>query len=164
MFGYEYMSRELDPNLFGTQPRNPSSNWETQVGSGSPGWGSWALEVTKLTQRVEKIRLELDEWLKTANLRIEKNLTKAAVLEQRFDQAMIEIREKMALLAGKLKERQIMEGKIESLLERHNQVIQSFESRLAQAIRTIDEQQSLIQKQQAQLDENRRTMERLKRL
>jgi len=166
------MRRQLDPNLFGAGSIPVSSEPTDSVGM----YGSYesddsnrqlalnAVQIEKLSQKIEKIRGELDEWLKTSNLRMERTGAKATVVEQRFEQGFQDIREKMVLLAGKIKERRVNDGKIESLLERHNQIIQNFESRLSQALRTIDEQQQVIQRQMVMLDENRRYIERIKKL
>lgn len=168
------MRRQLDPNIFGSNQRPLQGGDSDTVGM----FGSIESkednrfstqdiairQVEELDRKVERIRSELDEWLKTANLRIERNMTRSTTVEQRLDDALKDIREKLAFLAGKVKERQAAEGKIESLLERHNQIISNFEIRLSQASRTIEEQNALIRKQQAALDENRHYIERIKRL
>ena len=152
------MKRQLDPHLFGT------SLTEFRPKPDSSAANPFSPQAQLLGEKIEKIRQELDEWLKAANLRIERTNTKATVVDQRLDQALQDIREKMAFLAGKVKERQTHDSKIESMLERHNQIVQNFESRIAHALKTIEEQRDLIQKQHIQLDESRRYIERVKRL
>ena len=98
------------------------------------------------------------------NLRLEKCAQKTQLLEERAALTGRENHEKLATLYSKIKETQNSDFKFASLIERHNQIVQSFELRLTQSQRLIENQAVQLTKQQDLIDDARRQLEKLKRL
>lgn len=118
----------------------------------------------ELSSRIEKVRYEVQEWVKSLNLRFEKAVQRVQILEERLSLAARDNHEKLATLYSKIKETQNSDFKFASLIERHNQIVQSFELRLTQAQRLIENQAVQLAKQQELIDDGRRQLERLKRI
>lgn len=118
----------------------------------------------EISGRIEKLRYEVQEWAKSLNLRLEKTAQKTQFLEERSVVTVRENHEKLATLYSKIKESQNSDFKFASLIERHNQIVQSFELRLTQSQRLIENQAVQLAKQQDLIDDARRQLEKLKRL
>ena len=118
----------------------------------------------EISQKIDKTKYEVQEWVKSLNLRLEKALQRIQALEERFKVASQDTHEKMATLYSKIKENQNSDMKFASLIERHNQIVQSFELRLTQSHRLIENQALQLAKQQELIDDARRQLEKLKKL
>ncbi len=161
------MARQINPHLFGdsvtsnTVLENFNSlgpiNFFDEPQLDSP-------QVSELSGKIDKLNFEFEEWKKAVSLRSEKTIQKLKSVEDRMGQLVREINERQAYILTRVKDKQLGEMKIEGLLERHNQIVQSFELRLAQAQRVIENQSLQLNKQQALIDESRRQIEKLKKL
>jgi len=118
----------------------------------------------EICNRIEKLRYEVQEWVKSLNLRLEKTAQRAQLLDERSVIAAKDTHEKLATLYSKIKESQNSDFKFAALIERHNQIVQSFELRLTQSQRLIENQAVQLAKQQELIDDARRQLEKLKRL
>ncbi len=118
----------------------------------------------EIAARTEKLRYEVQEWVKSLNLRLEKTTQRVQFLEERAVLTARENHEKLATLYSKIKETQNSDFKFASLIERHNQIVQSFELRLTQSQRLIENQAVQIAKQHELIEDARRQLEKLKRL
>src|SRR4051794_21437908 len=72
----------------------------------------------EMASRVEKVRYEVQEWIKSVNLRLEKALQRMQSLEERLKQSAIENHERMAMILSRVKETQNSEFKFAALIER----------------------------------------------
>lgn len=157
------MSRQLHPGIFGDsagggfslQPLEPLPSVDSDFADRRTG---------EIAEGLEKLRYDLDEVNKSTRLRLEKTAQKIESMEIKLSSYQKEAHERWALLAGKAKERQVTDSKMESLIERHNQIVQSFDLRLGQAQKLIENQALQLAKQQEVIDEARRQIEKLKRL
>ncbi|MCC6278848.1 MAG: hypothetical protein IT289_13125 [Oligoflexia bacterium] len=154
------MSRQIHPGLFGSMENQPLGA-EVLPLFESVQAGPTAEE---LNQAIEKVRFEAESAAKSASLRAEKLTQKVMTLEDRLRQVSGEINDRLVYLAARLKDKGSVDGKVEALLERHNQVVQSFELKLSQATRLIENQALQIARYQEALDEARRQLEKLKRI
>jgi len=118
----------------------------------------------EVMETLNKTKYQNEEWVKSVNLRMDKTAQKVGQIDERLKQIVHEVQDRLAFVSGRLKEKQISESKIESFLERHNQIVQSFELRLTQAQRVIENQSLQLNKQQEMIDDARRHIEKLKRL
>ena len=158
------MSRQIHPGIFGDEGVGAfveKANLETLplFDAAEPG-----LSYEELTQNIDKLRYEAQEWVKSLGLRLDKTHQRINQNEEKLKQVTQETNERFTYIANRLKEKQTNESKIEALLARHNQIVQNFELRLTQAQRLIENQSLQLAKQQDAIDEARRQLERLKRL
>lgn len=163
------MSRQLNPGLFGemTGAQNPSIGDDTFISSQF----SLLEESPILVDMIEKLKKETadlkylsQESQKVSSLKLEKLLGRLQLFEERLSMLQKELHEKFGDLVNRVREKSTNETKIESLIERHNQIVQSFELRLSQAQRLIDNQSLQLAKQQELIDDARRQIEKLKKL
>src|SRR5258708_2593726 len=93
-----------------------------------------------LLGRIEKLRYQTQESLNSINLKFEKIGQSFATIESRMKQGTVENHERLANIASRIKDRNTSDLKVEALIERHNQIVQSFELRISQAQRLIENQ------------------------
>ncbi|MBX9768500.1 MAG: hypothetical protein K2X47_14595 [Bdellovibrionales bacterium] len=163
------MDKQLNPALF-------SANTSEKVQADSKSWyidpaSSLRFdrpvdraELKKLEDRFEVINDRVTELVKTNTLKGEKASQRVAQVEGRIEALAQEIRSKYAQLSGRVTERNLMETEVQSMLDRHNQVVRNFENRMTQMQRLIENQQMLLMNSQAALEESRRELARLKRI
>jgi DNA polymerase II small subunit/DNA polymerase delta subunit B len=121
-------------------------------------------EFKKMEDRCEVINDRVTETIKTSSLKSEKVSQRVAQVESRVDALAQEIRSKYAQLSGRVTERNLMETEVQSMLDRHNQVVRNFENRMVQMQRLVENQQIMLMNSQAALEESRRELARLKRI
>lgn len=157
------MSRQIHPGLFGEQ-----SDVTQSVSSFEPlglfEHSQPSLKLDEIEERLRTMRFEIEQFVKSSTLRNEKIAQKLQLHENKISELIKDANEKFAYLAGKLKEMHKSEMKVEALLERHNQIIHNFESRLSQSQRIIENQGLQLIKQTEIIDDARRQIEKLKRL
>jgi type I site-specific restriction endonuclease len=117
-----------------------------------------------IASNLEKLRYEVAEALKSLTLRLEKAVQRSNSIEERIKVAAHDTHDKMATLYSRIKENQNSDLKFQALIERHNQIVQSFELRLSQSQRLIENQALQLAKQQDLIDDARRQLEKLKKL
>lgn len=168
------MPRELNPELFG------SPKPATEPVAVSPSQPKWLKEEDGkvLALRLEALRKkvkELEAALETQNGR-QKDVQEG--LKGRFDRIQQhmqrqdsqiqansqDVHNKLAKIVSRLNERLTSDSKIEELMDRQQQVIQSFELRLSQMQKIINEQELMLAAARSELKEAQREITRLKRL
>jgi hypothetical protein len=168
------MSRQINPHLF----EDPSLRQTAGISAYSaPGLNDMSSDLEGLLQspepgpyygdllaRIEKTKYQVSEWVSSLNLKIEKQTQRFYSIEERLKQAAVENHERLAAVALRIKDRNSSDLKVEALIERHNQIVQSFELRLSQAQRLVENQALQLAKQQELIDEARRQIEKLKKL
>jgi chromosome segregation ATPase len=162
------MSREINPGIFGDSyggGQGSSPSFDPLLDSLSMierRDSEPALDA--MTEKIDKLKSEHDQVLKTLNLKSEKNLQKTTHLEERLTFIVNEINERLSYMASRMKDKSMSDTKIEALIERHNQIVQTFELRINQSQRVIENQALQLSTQQALIDDARRQIEKLKRL
>jgi predicted nucleic acid-binding Zn-ribbon protein len=159
------MSRQINMDIFNETYNPPSQG--LQVGASEfPTFDGDRLDpqYDDLASKVEKLRYEVAEWIKSLNLRLEKALQKSQSIEERIKVTAHDTHDKMATLYSRIKENQNSDLKFQALIERHNQIVQSFDLRLSQSQRLIENQALQLAKQQDLIDDARRQLEKLKKL
>ena len=176
------MSRELNPDLF-PEVKRVESPPDSEKGQGwARGEPSVALakeeDLRILSGQVELIKRRLKEHesrMETANTRLNDfiNAVKgkfdrvsgfAQRLEEFAKSGMNDLNLKQAQVLSKLNERKVSDAKIQELVDRHNQLVQSFELRLTQMQKVIAEQEIQLMSSRAELKEAQRELARIKRL
>ncbi len=168
------MPRELNPELFGSKKPAP------EPVSTAPSQPSWLKEEDGkvLALRLEALRKKLKELeaaIETQNGRQKDGQEGLKVRFDRIQQHMQrqdsqmqansqDVHNKLAKIVSRLNERLTSDSKIEELMDRQQQVIQSFELRLSQMQKIINEQELMLAAARSELKEAQREITRLKRL
>lgn len=122
------------------------------------------LEIKRVEDRFALVCDKMTENMKTLNLKTERLMQKVSQMEQKFEAAIQENRSKYAALAGKMTERGLADSELGALLERHNQIVRNFETRMIQMQKLVEYQQLQIMNANAALEEARREFGRLKKI
>lgn len=169
------MSRQLNPGLFGDQTQSQSGFQGSSPGGSVGGLSTESFsfyddsafmlaEFDVFKKEFDRLKFDISEGQKTGNLRFDKIVQRLQLFEERLNLIQKETHEKWTELASRFRDRVNYDAKIESLIDRHNQIVQSFEVRINQAQRLIDNQSTQIAKQQQLIDDARRQIEKLKKL
>jgi len=121
-------------------------------------------QFNELSGRIAKLRYEMEQTLNTLTLRFQKIAQRIHGFDDRLKQSALENYERLNFLTSRVNEHTNSDTKVEAMIERHNQIVQSFELRLSQAQKVIENQSLQLARQQLLLDDARREIEKLKRL
>jgi hypothetical protein len=122
-----------------------------------------AIDDRKQNARFEKISEQINELSKLMNLKTERTAIKVKLLEERHQAFMEEVQQRLTNIAVKASDKPRIDFKIEEMLEKHNQVIRTFENRLNQLKRIVENQEVELYKATAELQEARKEIAKLKR-
>lgn len=170
-----HMSRELNPDLFPEVNRpalKPERETDTTVAPvRSEDWRLLVAQVDQLKRKFKEQEAKLEllgsrvtEVAGASKVKFER----LAGVSQRIDEmvrtGMQDLATKQSQMMGRLNERKVGDAKIQELVDRHNQLVQSFEARLVQMQKLISEQEMQLMSSRAELKEAQREIARLKRL
>ncbi|MCB0366762.1 MAG: hypothetical protein H6624_10745 [Bdellovibrionaceae bacterium] len=175
------MSRELNRELFpDLQPQNksaalPHQEREARIESLAPvlkeDWQILVAKIDILKKRIQEVETRqenfesrVSEWTAAVKSRFERFNSAGSRMEQFLKNVIHEVNEKFANLSSRVAERRLQETKIEEMMDRHNQVLQGYESRLSQIQKLVHEQEIQLMGAKASLEDARREIARLKRL
>src|SRR4051812_49418946 len=120
------MSRQINPYIFGEGGSLPPVE---SAGSFAPlpplfeDGPQQGVSLEELLQKIEKIHYEVQEWMKSLNLKGERTQTRMQSIEGRFNQIIQELNERQSFIMSRVRERQMSDMKVEALIERHNQIV-----------------------------------------
>ena len=157
------MSRQINPGVFGD---TFGSTGVTHSFEPLPliDHSDTGPALDELAEKIEKQKYETEQTLKSICLRLEKAIQKTGLLDDRLNYIVKEINERLTYMMSRMKEKSFSDTKIEALIERHNQIVHSFELRISQSQKVIENQALQLSTQQALIDDARRQIEKLKRL
>jgi len=169
------MSRELNPELF---PELRRSEAAPKPSESHLSEGVSEEDIRLLAGQVEILKRRLKDHesrIEMANTRITDlvNATKSKFervlgFTQRLDEftksSLRDMITKHSQLVSRVNERKLDDTKIQELVDRHNQLVQSFELRMTQMQKIIGEQELQLMSSRAELQEAQREIARMKRL
>lgn len=120
-------------------------------------------DLRAVQDRVFETMSQYAEQMKTLLLRTDRLTQRLGQLEAKIESQTQEFRQKVTSLSTRVTERGLMETEIQSLIEKHNSVVRSFENRISQLQRLAESQQLQLMNSASTLDEARREMSRLRR-
>jgi len=151
------MSRELNRDLFGETvsveiPSRPMAKKnEAQMIATNEDVKLLGYQVDTMTKkikefesRMETLASKWDEFSSTAKLRFERIQGNFQRQTEALQNSFKDIHSKIATVASRTNERKMSEVGTQEMMERHQQVVQSFEARLQGLQKTISEQQYQI--------------------
>lgn len=107
---------------------------------------------------------DMMEFINESKLKMNRFAQKIANMEDRIDGLTQEVRAANAKFTSRYSERGLAEHKIEALIERQNSMINSFEKRMAQMAKHMEESQLQLIRTQSALEDARREIAKLKKL
>lgn len=168
------MKKELNPELFGDR----GSSLRTQGGVGAQAYpqGSheWMVtdrqimdlrsQIQNIVEQVNKMAATVNEQLKNSAMKMERFQQQLTRLEQSHNGLAQESGQKMAQLNLRLQEKKALDLKVQEMLDRHNNVVRSFEVRMNHLQKLLAEKEAQAAAAQQTLQETKMELMRLKRL
>lgn len=166
------MQKELNPELFGEKKvvKSSTADAAANLGNGANYLNTdrQIFELRSQNQalhgQLEKIVASVNEWIKTSNMKFEKQAALVSRLEQSHNGLATEAGQKISQLSAKLNERRSLDQKVQEMVDRHNNIIKSFEVRMNHMQKLLAEKDAQVIASQAALNEAKMEIARLKRL
>lgn len=167
------MHKELNPELFGEKKMMKTPTIENSGGM-SAGPNSYLntdrqiyelkAQNQALADQLQKVVTTMNELIKTSNIKFEKQAQLLTRLEQSHNGLATEAGQKITQLNNRVNERRGLEMKVQEMVDRHNNVIKSFEVRMNHLQKLLVEKEGQMVSAQAALNETKMEIARLKRL
>lgn len=176
------MSRELNQNLFNKRNNTSSStNKSTSASHQHPATEIAPIDKTDLQiiaaqidglkRKVQEIDSRtvtlagrMDELYKATKLKFDKTQNHFLRMEEVVKRKVLELTETIGKFSGKMATQQFSESKVTELIDRHTQMIQNFDTKIARLQKIINDQELQLHNSRAGIQEARKEIERLKRL
>lgn len=174
------MQRELNPDLFGEGKAARPARSEASpglVGPNAPlgtetaGFLNLDRQVLEMRQllatvgeELRKVAAQSQEFMKTSHLKMERLQQQVTRLEQSHNGMAQEAGQKFHMFGQRLGERKALDQKIQDMVDRHTQVIKSFEVRMSHLQRLLTEKEAQFMNAQTALNEMKMELARLKRM
>ncbi len=167
------MQKELNPELFGEKKSPLPARREPLVPpapSADPAYLNTDRQIFELksqilniNEQLSKISQAMNEANKNGSARMERFQQGLSRLEASHNGLAIEAGQKIQQINHKLVERKTLDMKIQEMVDRHNNVIKSFEVRLNHMQRLLAEKEAQTSAAYASLNEAKMEIARLKR-
>lgn len=170
------MQKELNPELFGEKIEtknklfNANQNYvnvnsaDTQFLDVDHQIFEVKGELSKLSDKFNLMNLQVAESVKSNQTKYERMAQAISRLEHSHNGLVQEAGSKIAQLSSKMSERKAMDMKMQELIDRHNNILRSFEVRLSQMQKMLAEKDAQLVSAIAALNETKMEISRLKRL
>ncbi len=167
------MHKELNPELFGERKVSKSTHdlSSSQAHAEPAAFLNTDRQIFELkTQnhslqdQINKITTALNELIKNTNLKFERTHQSVARLEQSHNGLAYETGQKVTQLSQKIAERKAMDAKIQEMVDRHNNIVKSFEVRMNHLQKLLADKEAQMSLTQSALNETKMEIARLKRL
>lgn len=114
--------------------------------------------------KLELTNSRLNEFATSTKLKFERVTGTTQRLDEIIKSGLQDLNGKQSQLISKVNERTVGDAKIQQLVDRHNHLIQTFEQRMNQLQKVMNEQEMQLMSSRAELKEAQREIARLKRL
>jgi len=166
------MHKELNPELFGEKKTVKSSVMDSSaLGTSANGYLNTDRQIFELkaqnqalAEQMNKIVATVNELIKSSNMKFEKHAQHLSRLEQSHNGLATEAGQKITQLSQRVNERKSLDLKVQEMVDRHNNVIKSFEVRMNHLQKLLAEKEAQMIAAQAALNEAKMEIARLKRL
>jgi hypothetical protein len=167
------MNKELNPELFGEKKSVKTPSLESSLGMG-PAANNYLntdrqifelrAQNQSLADQLNKVIATMNDLIKNTNGKFEKQTALLNRLEQSHNGLATEAGQKINQLAQRVNERKSLDLKVQEMVDRHNNVIKSFEVRMNHLQKLLAEKEAQMISTQAALNEAKMEIARLKRL
>ncbi|MEZ0391286.1 MAG: hypothetical protein ACAH59_03660 [Pseudobdellovibrionaceae bacterium] len=160
------MQKELNPELFG-ESQAKSRVFEPQNNNQLVILEQKVLEtkgqIHQVSENLNKIVGQINEFIRNSHAKFERLQASILKLEQNDQVINMEAAQKIGQLHNRLGERKSTDLKIQEMIDRHNNVLRSFEVRMGQMQKILSEKEAMLISAQASLNEAKMEIARLKR-
>lgn len=167
------MSRELNKDLFPSEKvlssSQPAASEEALASKEDLRVLSYQIEslwkkMKEMDPKVERNQSRLQELTSSCKLRFERIQNHMQRQSEGFQGQFGDMHAKIAQLLSKVNETRLSENRIQEIVERHQQVVQSFEARLQQLKKLVTEQELQLSASRAELKDALKEIARLRKL
>lgn len=167
------MHKELNPELFGEKKISKSAGLESASSMASTGANylntdrqifELKAQNQALADQMNKIVSTVNELIKTTNIKFDRNQAQVTRLEQSHNGLATEAGQKITQLSQRVNERKSLDLKVQEMVDRHNNIVKSFEVRMNHLQKLLAEKEAQMTSSQAALNEAKMEIARLKRL
>jgi chromosome segregation ATPase len=117
-----------------------------------------------LADQMNKIVGTVNELIKSSNIKFDRNQQLLTRLEQSHNGLATEAGQKITQLSQRVNERKSLDLKVQEMVDRHNNIIKSFEVRMNHLQKLLAEKEAQMISCQTALNEAKMEISRLKRL
>lgn len=168
------MQKELNPDLFGEKKLSKSATLADSSSSTAFQTQNYLntdrqifelkAQNQALAEQLNKMVGTINELIKSSNVRFEKQHQQLNRLEQSHNGLAMEAGQKITQLTARANERKSLDLKVQEMVDRHNNVIKSFEVRMNHLQKLLSEKEAQMHNAQTALNEAKMEIARLKRL
>ena len=167
------MHKELNPELFGEKKMSKSTGLEgaSTLGSGGASYLNTDRQIFEikaqnqaLVDQMNKIVGTVNELIKSTNVKFERQQALLSRLEQSHNGLATEAGQKITQLSQRVNERKSLDLKVQEMVDRHNNIIKSFEVRMNHLQKLLAEKEAQMISCQTALNEAKMEIARLKRM
>jgi DNA repair exonuclease SbcCD ATPase subunit len=163
-------ARELNPALFG-ESASKAKVFEGSQASTLPHLMQTDQKIQDLRTQLETMADHLGKWtsqysefVKSCQIKFDRVQQVMIKLENNDQYIVNESAQKFARVNDRFAERKSIDAKIQEMIDRHNSVLKSFEMRLTQMQKLMNEKEAQLLTAQGALNEAKMEISRLKRL
>lgn len=120
--------------------------------------------VKELESRIEQVNSRGEEMVTANKQRFERVQGHFHRHTEMIQGGFSDVNDKLAHLASRVNERKVSENQVKELIDRHQQMVQTFEVRVQQLQKVISEQELQLMNARAEIKEAVREIARLKKL
>jgi hypothetical protein len=167
------MQKELNPELFGEKRVAKSVAMESAANLNAVNSGSYLntdrqifelkTQNQALVEQLNKVVATVNELIKATNVKQERHQSLLNRLEQSHNGLAMETGQKLSQLSNKVNERKALDMKVQEMVDRHNNVIKSFEVRMNHMQKLLAEKEAQTLSAQTALNDAKMEIARLKR-
>lgn len=163
------MHKELNPDLF-NEKKNSKMNSAESNSSDSAQLGvdrqifDLRMQNHALTEQLSKMTAAINEFSKNTTMKLDRHQQTLLRLEQNNNNIIFETGQKFNQMNQKISERKISDAKIHEMVERHNNIVKSFEVRMNHLQKLLAEKDAQTNAMHTALNETKMELARLKRI
>lgn len=169
------MQKELNPELFSDVPKTRRAV-ESPLSLQTMGVTDSNLHLMEakvqdlkvnmhtLQDQMNRFVAQINEFAKGTQVKIDRISQSVSKLEVSHHAAITESGQKMSMLSNKLGERRTMDLKVQEMIDRHNNILRSFEVRMNQMQKVLSEKEAQLLATTSALNDAKMEIARLKRL
>ena len=164
------MHKELNPDLFNEKKNSKSLSGEAGATNETAQMGidrqifDLRMQNHALTEQLNKLTSAMNEFSKNTNMKLDRHQQTLLRLEQNQNNVIFEAGQKFNQMNQKIAERKVSDAKVQEMVERHNNIVKSFEVRMNHLQKLLAEKDSQTNTMHAALNETKMELARLKRL
>jgi len=165
------MQKELNPELFGEKKTLKGPQGEATATASSQNYLNTDRQIFELRSQnhslmdqINKLTALFNETTKSNNMKFERQQALLARLEQSHNGLAQEAGQKISQMVQRVNERKLIDQKVQEMVDRHNNVIKSFEVRMNHLQKLLAEKENQMVSCQTALNETKMEIARLKRL